>query len=117
MGLIIPKKVLKMNMIKLIYHFLLPTENYQEVLLIMKMKEDMNVGIITLLLNITMKKMLKLLKMLLMVIEVILYVDPILFINLYLCMVLFVVLFTLLTLNLKHLIVVKNLCIYLNKKL
>lgn len=116
MELITLKKVLKMNMTKLIQKSDGKMENQLEGLLIMKTLKVMNVGIIILLPNIIMKKMPKQLKMLLMEIEVILYVDPILFINLYLSMVLFVVLFTLSTLNLKLLIVVKNQVNLVNKE-
>lgn len=116
MELITLKKVLKMNMTKLIQKLDGKMENQLEGLLIMKTLKVMNVGIIILLPNIIMKKMPKQLKMLLMEIEVILYVDPILFINLYLSMVLFVVLFTLSTLNLKLLIVVKNQINLVNKE-
>lgn len=116
MELITLKKVLKMNMTKLIQKLDGKMENQLEGLLIMKTLKVMNAGIIILLPNIIMKKMPKQLKMLLMEIEVILYVDPILFINLYLSMVLFVVLFTLSTLNLKLLIVVKNQVNLVNKE-
>lgn len=73
----------------------------------------MNVGTTMLLNNTSLLPLLMLPKMLSLVTKVILYVPITLSMNPYLTMVLFVVLFTLLTKDLKLITVVSNLMIYL----